>query len=271
MFQTKIMLNNNHKNSTCTFAEPLISYLYGEIGVAEKAEFEAHLGNCSSCGNELAEFGFARSAVQEWKINEFDVLPTPAFAIPSNSAKTRLIVETKRSWLENFKGFFTFRPALAMSALAVLIVFAGIALFTVSFTDNINLAGRIDNKNAIVTAVTPTIEKVDKPPTQLADKNPAQVDNKSTAPFTLKPKNMSAAVSGKKSSAPIDSILKVSVNAPKNNSGNAAPLPDIKPAERPGRKLLSARKSKVPSLTETEETEDNSVRLADLFDELDTK
>ena len=58
-----------------------------------------------------------------------------------------------------------------MSALAVLVVFAGIALFTVYFTDNINLAGRIDNKNAIVTAVTPPIEKVNEPPKQLADKN----------------------------------------------------------------------------------------------------
>jgi Putative zinc-finger len=265
------MLNNNHKNSACAFAEPLISYLYGEIGNPEKAEFEAHLKDCAACENELAEFGFARTAVQEWKISEFDVLPTPIFEIPSNTAKTRLIAESSVSWLENFNRIFSFKPALAMSALAVLIVFAGITFLTFSLSDNNQIAGKTDVQDVVSTVVTPTIEKINEQSKQFNDKNSVAVNDKNIVPSETKAKNLPVAVSGIKSAVPNDSTVKVSINTPKNNSVNDAPLPDIKAVNRPNKKSTVVRKSRVPSLTEAEETEDNSVRLADLFDELDTK
>ena len=265
------MLNNNHKNPACAFAEPLISYLYGEIGAAEKVAFETHLKNCSTCETELAEFGFARKAVQEWKIKEFDVLPTPTFVIPSNTVKTRLMAESSVSWLENFKRIFSFKPALAMSAMAILIVFVGIALFTVSFKDNNQIAGITDNNNAIQTVVTPPIEKINEQSKQSDDKNSVAAKDKSAVPPEVKSKNLPVAVSGKNPSATNGTEVKISTDTPKNNTVKDAPLPDIKAVSRPNKKSTVVRQSKVPSLTETEETEDNSVRLADLFDELDTK
>ena len=265
------MLNNNHKNPACAFAEPLISYLYGEIGAAEKVAFETHLKNCSTCETELAEFGFARKAVQEWKIKEFDVLPTPTFVIPSNTVKTRLMAESSVSWLENFKRIFTFKPALAMSALAILIAFVGIALMTINLKNNNQIAGITENNNAIQTVVTPPIEKINEQSKQSDDKNLVSVNDKTTVAPEIKLKNLPVVISGKKSPATDDSTVKVSINKPKNNPINDAPLPDIKAVNRPIKKSTVVRQSKVPSLTETEETEDNSVRLADLFDELDTK
>jgi hypothetical protein len=265
------MLHNNHKNPDCAFAEPLMSYLYDEIGVAEKSEFEAHLKNCAACQNELTEFGFARTAVQDWKIKEFDVLPTPIFQFPSNTAKTILTAESSASWIENFKHIFSFKPALAMSALAVLIVFAGITLFTVILSDDKQIAGKIDVQDAASTVVTPTIEKLNVEPKQPDDKSSVSVNDKTVAPPEIKPKNPSVKVSDDKPSATNELSVKISVNKNKNNALDDAPLPDVKAASKPNKKSAVVRKSRVPTLTETEETEDDSVRLADLFDELDTK
>ena len=64
------MLNNNH-NPSCAFAEQIVSYLYNETNAKEKAAFDAHLNNCSTCADELAGFGFVRSSIVEWKNAEF--------------------------------------------------------------------------------------------------------------------------------------------------------------------------------------------------------
>lgn len=263
------MLKNNHQKSVCNQAEPLMSYLYGEIGDAEKAEFEIHLKNCAACENELAEFGFARTAVQDWKAKEFDVLPTPTFAIPSNTTKTFVNSEESVSWLENFKRIFQFRPALAMSAFAVMIAVAGAALFFVNFRDSNQIAAKADDNNLVAANVSPTVEKVVEQPKQINDEIKVGVEEKSVAPTVSRPEILPVPV--KKTSSPYQSVMKAAVKKPKNETPNDAPLPDFKAVNSSNKKSPTIRKPKVPSLTETEDAEDNSVRLADLFDELDTK
>lgn len=265
------MLNNNRQNSDCAFAEPLISYFYGEIGVAEKAEYEAHLKNCAACESELAAFGFARTAIQEWKIKEFDVLPTPAFEIPLNTAQTLSTADNSVSWIENFKRFFSFRPALAMSALAILIAFAGVALFFVGFKEITQIAGKTDKNNPAVTEVSPTVSKAIEQPKRIDDKIKIGIEEKFAAPSVVQTRNLPVPVSDKKISAPLQPALKVPADKLKNNSLHGSPLPDIKAVNNPNVKSPPNRKSKLPSLTEAEDVEDNSVRLADLFDEIDTK
>ena len=159
----------------------------------------------------------------------------------------------------------------SVSVMAILIVFVGIALLTVNLKDNNQIAGISDNNSAIPTVATPTIEKINEPPKQSDDKNSVAAKDKSAVPPEVKTKNPPVAISGKKSPATDDSTVEVSINTPKNNTVNDTPLPDIKAVNRPSKKSTVVRQSKVPSLTEIEETEDNSVRLADLFDELDTK
>lgn len=264
------MLNKNHQNSVCDQAEPLMSYLYGEIGDAEKAKFETHLKNCAACENDLTEFGFARTSVQDWKLREFDVLPTPTFAVPVNTPKTFVTSEDSVSWLENFKRIFQFRPALAMSAFAVLIAVTGASLFFVNFQDNNRIAVKADDNNLVAANVSPTAAKMVEQPRQIDDEIKVGVEEKSAAPSVARTKNATAPLSDKKTPSPQQSAYKV-INKPKNNSLSDAPLPDLKAVNNPNKKSPTVRKSKIPSLTETEDAEDNSVRLADLFDELDTK
>lgn len=258
------MLNNNHKNSVCAYAEPLISYLYGEIGNAEKAEFEAHLKICTACSNELAEFGFARSAVQEWRIEEFDKLATPIFNIPADVIKTKTIAaKASRSWFADWRQVFSFKPALAMSAFAAVVVLFGVTLLVFNFKPGNEIAGNNDNPKLVKTIVSPTVENVIELPKTIADDN----FQKSAAPIG----DLPTKAIDKKPVAPKNPPIKVSTNAPKNNLPQVVPVRAIQDTNKGNQKATAVQKSKVPRLTDAEEEEDNSVRLADLFDEIETR
>lgn len=79
------MLSNNHKaenDSSCVFAELLVSVLYDEANVGERREFNEHLPTCASCSEELAAFGLVRNAVSEYREKEFSRLLTPQIVLP---------------------------------------------------------------------------------------------------------------------------------------------------------------------------------------------
>jgi len=46
--------------------EMLVAYLYGDIGSAERAAFDAHLAKCGSCRTELAELRGVRAQLDQW-------------------------------------------------------------------------------------------------------------------------------------------------------------------------------------------------------------
>lgn len=120
------MIKNNH-NSACAFAEDLVSYLYGEIGEQEKANFETHLHACRTCAEELSAFGVVRSTILEWRQNDFSPLKTPSFELP---AKVET-VSSSRSWLVGLREIFSLRPAFATVATAFAVMLIGAGLFYV--------------------------------------------------------------------------------------------------------------------------------------------
>ena len=65
---------------------------------------------------------------------------------------------------------------------------------------------------------------------------------------------------------PEKAVVKVSAAAPKNSANNSADAP----RESSDKKPSPIKKQRVPNLNELGEDEDESIRLADLFDELDT-
>ena len=267
------MLNNNHRNSICAFAEPLISYLYDESGAAEKAEFETHLANCSACRNELAEFGAARTAMQEWRTLEFDILPTPAFEIPSPEHQIKMpVADVSPSWFAGWRQIFAFKPALAMSGLIVLIALFGIGLMSVRFQNqNGEIAENSANAGNLKIAD-------DEPMTAKIEESPKQIE---TVPETVEPEKSNPSVasaplksaSKKPFSAPISPMttIKDSTNAARNGAPEIIPSKAAPVTNRADSKSILTANSKVPHLSDTEDEEDNSVRLADLFDEIGTR
>ena len=254
--------NNNHKHSVCAFSEPLISYLYGEIGASEKIEFEAHLKTCADCYNELTEFALARSAVREWRGSEFDTLATPTFEVPFDNVKTHTIeANVSPSWFDGLRQIFSFKPALAMSAFAILIALFGLTLLVSKFNVNNEVAGKRDDSNIIKAAVTPTIEKSIEQPQPIA----AETSEKSAV------RNVPTKIVDKKPVAPKNPVIRVSTPAPKYIAPQVVPVRTIQNPNKGNQKSVVAQQTKVPRLTDAEDEEDNSVRLADLFDEIGTR
>lgn len=258
------MSNNNHKTSACDFAESLISYLYDEIGTAEKWDFEEHLKDCAACRDELAAVGFARTAIREWRADEFDALATPRFAIPLTvrSVETPAVTPESRSWFDGWRQIFTLKPALALSVSMILIALFGATFLLFNAENDDRIAGGIVNRQEINAAVSPTGERK-------IELSKETIDDQAAPPLkaiSSKPVDKNA------SAAPKTSTVKVSSGTSKNNSKVVSEPTKINQKTRRDVRLpANASKNRVPNLTETADEEDDAIRLADLFDEIETR
>lgn len=263
------MLDNNHNNSPCLFSEQLVSYLYNETNVQEKTKFEAHLKTCSNCANEIAGFSFVRSSVLEWQKEEFSVLKTPEFVFPNEKKKvlreTVSALTKEQSWLTQLRKLFSLSPAwaTATSAMAVLAVCVGLILVVLNFSRNDEMAGN-NSGNIRIAAVSPTMEMKAEEIKETGDeKNTAKNSSaKSSQPKDLKAETFPRVISpaSVKSSDSNNSVVKVSnVSRNKANVSNGSKV------------TLSAKSQKLPKFVDVEEDEDNSLRLSDLFEEVDSK
>jgi len=263
------MSNNNHNNSSCAFAEQMVSYLYGEADAKEKYKFETHLKNCLACTDELAAFGFVRSAVLDWRAERFSKLPTPSFDIPvpefKKSFSTTVVSDGNSSWFAGFRQMFSFNLMRATAAFGILVICAGVAWFAFNSFGGNEIAENENNRNLIQAAVSPTVEIFKKPEEKnVADKKGEQ----SSLPFEVT--NSSQQTKREGQDRLNKSAIRVSNNAPKNNLDSSARNP--KETNESIKKATSVRKKQIPNLNDAEdEEEDKTIRLADLFDELDTK
>ncbi len=262
------MSNNNHKNSSCAYAEQMVSYLYGEADAREKSNFETHLDNCPACTDELAAFVLVRSTVLDWRAEEFSTLLTPAFDILAaeykESFSTTVVLAESRSWLAGFRQMFSLNSMKATAAFGILIICAGIVWFAFNFSGGNDNAENRDDVKSIEAAVTPTVELAKKSEEKsVADKN----DEKSSPLYQIT--NSTPPLKREKPGSPNKSIIRASSNAPKNNSDNSIRNP--KEASEDSKKTASVRKKRIPDLNDVEDEEDETIRLSDLFDELDTK
>lgn len=253
------MSNYNDKNSDCANAELLISYLYDETSQAEKTAFETHLKDCAACSEELNGFNFARIAVQEWRVADLDSLPTPIFEIPAQT-----IVQSKSeksvSWFDNLNQIFSFKPALAMSALIVLIALFGIAAFVFNFkTENDSIAENVKDKELTKTTVSPTVEKKGERKVEEINSKVESDETKSiSAPEKIIEKN----------SLPVKSATTVKVS---NQTTKNIPVKAVQNDTKKVTNKNIAPKSDVPPIVEADDEEDDSIRLTDLFDEIGTE
>ena len=98
--------------------EILVCYLYGDIGLDERTDFERHLSACATCRNELAELGDVRSGLRSWSP------PEPAMHVGSRSMPAEPL---RKHALRDL-------PAWAQAAAAVLLFGLGAGLANVRVT-----------------------------------------------------------------------------------------------------------------------------------------
>jgi len=265
------MLNNNHKNSSCGFTEQMVSFFYGESNQAEKSAFESHLKNCPDCIEELAGFGFVRSSLIEWRNEEFFKLETPAFEVPTFKTVSQPVESDSSSWLSDLRKMFSFNPMMAAAVLAVLIVCVGIVFIAINSSSNSEIA-EAENKNNEKIIVSPTVDKIDEPSkeTIAKDNSDKSLSDKSPKSTGTESKNLQGLPIREKRLVSSDSVVRVSDNT-KNNSEKTEPVRNIKETNKLNKKSTAVQKQKVPNLSTSDDEEDKSVRLADLFEEIGTK
>jgi len=231
------MLNNGNKE--CPLADQIVSYMYGEIGDRSELEFETHLADCMTCTDEFATVSQARFSVYEWQKEEFAHLPTPEIVIPYPSTvdvgETIGLAAAVRAWL----GRLSFPVAVA-AALAVCIGLGLLAL---------NLIGRKDQPIAVNTVIQAVIPNIETPARPVPEPGMVETVEKKVGERTPQPGK--AVLSQphrlvKRSSPAVNNPSNIYAVGPKQ----AAPAP------------------KTPALNAYDDSDDNSLRLADLFDEV---
>ncbi len=260
--------NNNHNHQSCAFAEQIISYLYGEINAADIDKFETHLKSCSTCGNDLKGFKSVRDSVLDWRAEEFLKLEIPIFQIPtpSRAESLRTIPASieRYSWFANLRRIFSFNPAWA-AVLGILVFSIGIALFAFRFSGSEEVAENKEGQNPVQAVISPKVE-ITKKPEEI--NIVGKVDEK-LPPASIKNNNSSAEEKRNRQIVQTKQNVKVTGNAPKNSLNNS--VRSSNEANVNIKKTSPVQKRRVPTLTDTVEDEDNSIRLADLFAEIDTK
>ena len=225
-------MENSHLHK-CDRPGEIVSYIYKELDIDARNEFEAHLAGCSICTDQFAELAYARFSVFEWHKEEFLDLPTPQFTIPYEQRSA------SASILSGFVGALR-GVRWAIPAVALILVFLGTAYF---LTNNFSGGG----------GTPTTVESVqlagnEIPGTSISNTEPILVDQEDTAPNEQMTLNVS------------ESRKSLSTLKAKSRS-KAKPLPvRISKPSSPDRDK--------PVLSSYREVEDRSLRLSDLFEEV---
>lgn len=248
------MTTNNQNYQPCDQAETLVSYLYGEIGASASTAFQSHLENCAECSAELTSFGAVRSQMAEWRQEEFAPMSAPAIQLPKREVFITDENKVSRldSMLDSIRAFLTPQVAIGAAGFAAILVFAGL-LFAVwsSRSNDADVLASNQPKQEQKAAPTNTAQNI-------LEENIADKDSKEDSKPEAAPKKVADL-------APVKQNTKREfTSAPVRRS---APSQKLKDSQR------VATKQKIETLPQIyhDEEVDDSLRLADLFDEADTE
>lgn len=266
------MLNKNNQNkNSCAFNEQIVSYLYEEINAAEKVKFETHLQNCSFCADELSDFGIVRSSIIEWKTGEFSNIKAPVIEIPID--RTRNFASNGfRDWIAKFYSVFTFKPALT-AALALIVAGIGLTLFALNFSKTDETARNLNEVNKSSFNALPTVEKTLTPLKDVAEIQNSETVSEEKDSSALQNESKDSKTKFAQVNQPRGNKYKnkATANRETSNSVNLEQNARVKVLNKPSKKSPTVINPQVPIYSSLEEEDDKSLRLADLFDEIDSK
>ena len=235
-------------NCSCTHGEEMLAYLYNELSPEAREQFEAHMGSCFECIDEFAELAASRYSVFEWKSVEFVPMATPKFVIPSKRKPATA------SWFDGVKAALAWNGwAFAGGAAAtILVAFVGIALWNV----------QPDTTIAVNDAV-PTIDNapapsrpVESPADNRESESSTTVESKPADAFRPEPITPGRPASVRKQ----PTVAKAAARRK---------MPSVTVDTQ--RATASERLQNASTLGQYVEDQDDSLRLSDIFDDLDTR
>ncbi|MEO8041764.1 MAG: zf-HC2 domain-containing protein [Acidobacteriota bacterium] len=227
---------NDVNFAKCKFSSGIVPYMYGEMPGPESSSFESHLLDCSPCTDEFAMISSARYEVYEWKKLEFDPLATPQIEIVFEAEPAAGV-----SWLDKFRASFAQGwaiPSMAAAGIFVAAIFAAAFIFS-------------ENGSPDVAANFAKDVVVDEPGVQSAPK------------VTATDSTVSADASGDREREPRVIRPATPQRVSQKRVVTAVKSVDVKATS-------AQNERKAPTLNEFVEEEDTSVRLAELFADIET-
>lgn len=217
-------------NNLCAHGGDMLAYLYDEMATAERDGFELHLADCAGCIDEFAELSQSRYPVYEWKQIEFEPLATPTIVLPAASV----------ALFDKVRAAFSFSPGYSFAAAG----FAAI-LFAVAVGYTVFLQESPDRDSIAVVENNGPVPQAT--PQRIAAPEPVAAVNKRDD-IVVKPKPAVA----ERQIEPVKAF---------ERKPKSAPSKETQPAKRD---------VSVPVMSRLDNEEDDSLRLADMFDDLDT-
>ncbi len=240
------MLTNGNK-SDCGFADEIVSYIYDETGEPERRKFETHLAGCSTCTDEFAAISNARFSVFEWHKEEFAHLSTPQIVIPYAAAR-KTVDENAPGFFAGLRGLLTF-PKFAF-ALAGIVACLGLGFLGLSYIGERQVADV-------------SVDEQSTPPAKMPEA-PAGTEILAVTQPKTTPDSITKEPNDVASNREVKPITTADNRRPKINRPLTADV--RKPVDRaPG--ANSAQMRKAPVLSNYDDNDDKSLRLADLFDD----
>lgn len=237
-------MSNLKKTTNCANEGELMAYLYNEMLSASRTQFESHFAECSACIDAFAELADSRYSVYEWQQIEFAPLKTPVIEIPYSPATSR------SSWIESLKAAFTLRPQMAFAGAVGAMLMAmviGYALWS-GGTNTVDVA---------------TVPKADETASAVA--NTAGIAADTTALVTNGEADYNAAERKVQTPQAIPVIQRKSESR-SIREPRRSPRVRVQPVERVT--TITATQT-APRLNDFEDVSDDSLRLTDLFDDIE--
>ena len=235
---------NDVKNSGCKLSADIVAYMYGELSSAEGSAFESHLLECVDCTDEFAAVSNARYEVYDWKKTEFEPLATPVFTIPYG--------EPAIPWFDKVRA--AFHPSWALPGVA----FAGIAIVTV-LASVFYFSG---DTGSSVAKVNTNSRTVPAPPASERSV-PAPAPEKEE-PLVLVKDDVERPAS--QQARPVRPVADSAVRKRAARADKNAAVP--RPVEA---HVTSTPNRPAPTLNDFADDEDTSLRLAQLFEDIDAR
>lgn len=262
------MKNNSPQNFICEFAAETVDFIYGEMSDGRQNAFQIHLNRCDECAAEVSEFSGIKFSIQDWKATEFDRIATPKFEIPYET-KIQIAAGEPISFFDSIKNYLRFSPILTSAAAFTILAFLiGSAVFVLQ-----NNREQTIVENIPATDFSPTPKAVRNPPETETSANTEKEksgkdENETNSPVIEKKVDgrFDDSVSVKtKETVPVERKSSAVKSSEKKSAPPANSAKDI-------RVQKAVRATKKPRLNDLPDDEDDdSLRLSDMFAELDTK
>ena len=228
-------MTNFKGTNSCLFGEQLVAYIYDELEYMDRNAFEDHLQDCSGCTAEFADISISRLGVYEWHRDEFAPLATPHFAIPYDAP------EPKVSWLNALLGLIASPIRLGFAGASLAITIFGFVIISNYGTNETSVAGAI-----VAVPIAPV-----SPAVPVTESKPSVIESVS------KREDKARTVREFRNAQPVGQAHVVHAKA-------------TGPKTRPDT-VKTTTASSGPRLGSFVDTEDRSLRLADLVADIGTR